>query len=40
MQEFIHWLVVGFSFGCGFTLGQLALTGLLALIGRGKTTTP
>ena len=35
MQDFWHWLVVGFAFGVGFRLAEYALAGLLGLVGRG-----
>lgn len=36
MHEFWRWLFMGFAFGVGFTLAQLALTGLLSILGRGR----
>ena len=40
MTEFVKWLVIGFGIGVGFTLAQLAVTGTLSLIGRGKAVGP
>jgi hypothetical protein len=40
MHELWHWIVVGFGFGIGFTIGQWALNAVLGLLGQGKAKTP
>ena len=35
VREVWHYIVIGFGFGIGFTVGQWALNALLGLLGQG-----